>query len=68
MFYPTLLILAVSLALPAVGSAVALVVTNPSFETPNIANGTFSGNSTTGPSGWGWSRHAATRQISNKRS
>lgn len=52
---PTLLILAASLVLPVAVHAAALVVANPSFETPNTPNGTFSGNSTTGPAGWGWS-------------
>ena len=57
MFKPILLIRAAALVLPAAVHAAALVVTNPSFETPNIANGTFSGNSTTGPAGWGWSTY-----------
>lgn len=66
MFHPTLLILAASLALPAAVRAAALVVTNPSFETPNTANGTFSGNSTTGPTGWGWSVYNTGPTNSNR--
>ena len=66
MRYPALLIFAASLVLPAVVRAAALVVTNPSFEIPNTANGTFSGNSTTGPSGWGWSVYNTGPANSNR--
>ena len=66
MRYPALLIFAASLVLPAVVNGAALVVTNPSFETPNTANGTFSGNSTTGPSGWGWSVYNTGPANSNR--
>lgn len=48
------LLLAAGLALPGVSHAAALAVLNSSFESPNTANGTFNGNSTTGPAGWGW--------------
>jgi len=66
MFHPTLLILAASLALPVAVRAAALVVTNPSFETPNTGNGTFSGNTTTGPAGWGWSVYNTGPTDSNR--
>ena len=46
------LILAASLALPVTGDAAALAVTNASFESPDTANGTFSGSQTLGPAGW----------------
>jgi len=66
MLHHTLLILAASLALPAAVSAATLVVTNPSFETPNIVSGSFSGNMTTGPSGWGWSVYNTGPTNSNR--
>ena len=50
----SLLILAASLALPGVAGAAALVVANPGFEATPTPNGTFLGNGTTGPVGWGW--------------
>ena len=50
----SLLILAASLALPGVAGAAALVVANPGFEATPTPNGTFLGNGTTGPAGWGW--------------
>ncbi len=50
----SLLILAACLALPAAGDAAALVVANPGFEATPTGNGTFLGNNTTGPAGWGW--------------
>lgn len=49
-----LLILAVFLVLPVAADATALVVANPGFEVTPTANGTFLGNTTTGPAGWGW--------------
>jgi len=66
MFHPTLLILTAAVFLPAIVRAAALVITNPSFETPNTANGTFSGNSATGPSGWGWSVYNTGPTNSNR--
>lgn len=66
MLHLTLLILAASLALPVTVRAAALVVTNPSFETPNTPNATFSGNSTTGPAGWGWSVYNTGPTNSNR--
>lgn len=46
------LILAAGLALPVASHAAALAVSNSSFESPNTANGTFSGSQTLGPAGW----------------
>ena len=46
------LIFAAVLSLPVAADAAALVVANASFESPNTANGTFSGSQTLGPAGW----------------
>lgn len=54
-FRRSFLILTATFALPVAADAAALIVTNPGFEATPTANGTFLGNSTTGPVGWGWS-------------
>ncbi len=50
----SLLILAIYMALPVVAYSATLVVVNSGFETTPTPNGTFLGNGTTGPAGWGW--------------
>jgi len=51
------LVLVAVLATPTSVRAAPLTVINPSFELPDIAGGTFSGNTSNGPVGWGWSAY-----------
>lgn len=66
MFSQSFLVIICSLIVLTSIRAATLTITNPSFETPNVANGTFSGGQTAGPSGWGWSVYNSGPTTSNR--